>query len=262
MRPATGAAARTSLIEMAELDRRRGRLHDGLGRATEAGQLAAQMELPDLQWRALTLIGRLQLERSRRVEARDAFDAAIAVIEGMRSRNPGPDEARSRFFADRLAPYRERIALALASSDTAEALSFAERSKARALLDVIRGGALAVTTAMTDDERTQEVALRTSLSSVNSELALAARAASPDESRVSGLRRNGSRSAWTSRSFKRGCTRRIPSFAPPAPRRRSSTLPMRSGCCPRRRRRSSNSWSDPIGRSRSSSPVRASACSR
>ena len=107
----------------------------------------------------------------------------------LRSQNPGREEPRSRFFADRLAPYQERIALALAASNTAEALSFAERSKARALLDVIRGDGARVTKAMTGEERTRELELRTSLSSVNSELALAARAVSPDETRVSGLRR-------------------------------------------------------------------------
>ncbi len=176
------------LIEMAELDRRRGRLRSGLDRAQEAAQLAGLMELPDVQWRALTLVGRLQLASSRRAEARDAFDEAIALIEGMRSRNPGREEPRSRFFADRLAPYHERIAIALAASNVAEALSFAERSKARALLDVIRGDGTLVTRAMTAGERTQEVELRNSLSSVNSELAVAVQAVSPDDTRVSSLR--------------------------------------------------------------------------
>ena len=176
------------LIEMAELDRRRGRLRDGLARAKEAEQLAAVMELPDVQWRALTLVGRLQIAQSN-AGARDAFDHAIGLIESMRSQNPGREEPRSRFFADRLAPYHERIALALAASNIAEALSFAERSKARALLDVLRGDGAAITKAMTGEERTREVGLRTSLSSINSELVLAARAVTPDEGRLSSLRR-------------------------------------------------------------------------
>ena len=175
------------LIEMAELDRRRGRLQDGLDRAKEAERLAGLMELPDVQWRALTLVGRLLLARSRPADAREAFDGAIALIEGMRSRNPGREETRSRFFADRLAPYQERIAIALAASNTAEALSFAERSKARALLDVIRGDGAFVTKAMTGEERTREIQLRASLSSVNSELALAVRANSSASSGVMSL---------------------------------------------------------------------------
>jgi CHAT domain-containing protein/tetratricopeptide (TPR) repeat protein len=176
------------LIELANLDLKRGRFQEGLDRANDAEQQAGLMELPDVQWRALTLIGRLQLARSRRPDARAAFDAAIGLIEGMRSQNPGQQEVRSRFFADRLAPYQERIALALAASDLPAALSFAERSKARALLDIIRGGG-AVTKAMTTEERRQEVDLRTALSSVNSELVLAAGAASRDEARVAGLKR-------------------------------------------------------------------------
>jgi CHAT domain-containing protein len=177
------------LIEMAELDLRRGRREEGLGVANEAAQLAVAMELPDLEWRALTLVGRLQLARSNSDEARDAFDGAIARIEAIRSLNPGREEERSRFFADRLAPYHERIAIALAASNIPEALSFAERSKARALLDVLRGDGAAITKTMTQDERSREVVVRTSLSSVNSELALAARSNSPDEARMSSLRR-------------------------------------------------------------------------
>jgi CHAT domain-containing protein/tetratricopeptide (TPR) repeat protein len=177
------------LIEVAELDRRRGRLQDGLDRATEAERLAGLMELPDVQWRALTLIGRLELARSRPADARAAFDEAIALIEGMRAQNPGREETRSRFFADRLAPYQERIGIALAASNTAEALSFAERSKARALLDVLRGDGASITKTMSGEERSRELELRTSLSSVNSELALAVRAAPPDEPRTANLRR-------------------------------------------------------------------------
>jgi CHAT domain-containing protein/tetratricopeptide (TPR) repeat protein len=177
------------LIEIADLDRLRGRLQDGLDRAEEAARLAGEMGLPDVQRRALTLVGRLQLAQSHPDQAREAFDGAIALIEGIRSQNPGREEPRSRFFADRLAPYHERITIALAASKTAEALSFAERSKARALLDVLRGDGAAITKAMTAEERAREVQFRTSLSSVNSELLLAARAAAPDEAKLSGLRR-------------------------------------------------------------------------
>lgn len=176
------------LIEMADLERQRGRDREGLALATEARHLADTMELPDVQWRALTLIGRLQVRLSAPVEARQAFDDAIAVIEDMRSVNVGGEDTRSRFFADRLTPYQERISLALAASSPADAFYIAERSKARALLDVIRGDSVPVTRAMTEEERQRERELRTSLSSANTEIGLAARAIPRDDARLSGLR--------------------------------------------------------------------------
>ena len=177
------------LIELADLDRRQGRLQRGRGRAEEARQIAVSTEMPDVQWRALTLIGRLQLALANPAGARSSFDAAIALVEDIRGRNPGGEETRSRFFADRLAPFQERIAMAIAQGNAAEALSFAERSKARALLDALRGNGSAIMSAMTAEERSAEVALRTSLNSASVELELVVRSATPDEARVSNLRR-------------------------------------------------------------------------
>jgi CHAT domain-containing protein/tetratricopeptide (TPR) repeat protein len=176
------------LIELAELDRLRGHPAEGLQHVTEAEALAEAMELPETEWRALTLVGRLQLARGHRDDARAALDRAIAVLETMRSQNPAGEESRSRFFSDRVAPYQERVALALAEADTATALSLAERAKARVLLDVIRGSVPSITHAMTVDERAHEVQLRQALSSASSALVIAAGAAAPDQARVTALR--------------------------------------------------------------------------
>ncbi len=178
-----------ALIELGDLDRRQGRLTRGRERAEEARALAASTELPDAQWRALTLIGRLQLAAGHRRDARGSFDAAIALVEDIRRRNPGGQEMRSRFFADRIAPFQERIALSVDEGHPAEALGFAERSKARALLDVLRDNGTGVTRAMTAEERSREVALRTSLNGASSALEVAARSTSPDEVHLSNLRR-------------------------------------------------------------------------
>jgi CHAT domain-containing protein/tetratricopeptide (TPR) repeat protein len=172
-----------TLIEMADVDRRRGRLQEGLARAREAQQLADGMELPEVQWRARTAVGRLTGAMGHTREATTAFEDAIALVEDLRAQ-VGGEETRSRFFSDRLAPYQERIALALRAGRVAEAFVFAERSKARALLDVIRGDRTPLGSTMTDAERRKEGALRTSLASANTEVRLAAQAAMPEEARL------------------------------------------------------------------------------
>jgi CHAT domain-containing protein len=178
-----------ALIAMADVERRRGRPADSLALAGEARDLAGTMELVDVQWAALLAIGRAEVALKRTAAARDAFDAAIAIVEDMRAQNAGGQEVRSRFFADRLAPYEERIALALAASDAAQAFAVAERSKARALLDVIKSDRVPITKAMSADERRHEAELRTALSSVNSEVQVAAGAATRDEARIAALKR-------------------------------------------------------------------------
>ena len=177
-----------ALIAMAEIERRRGRFATALALATEARGLADAMELVDVQWLAMTAVGRADIALKRPAEARDAFDRAIAIVEDMRSQNGGGEETNSRFFADRLAPYQERIELALAAANTRDAFYFAERSKARVLLDVIRGDHVPITKAMTEDERRREVTLRSDLNSVNSEIQLAARVVPHDETRLDALR--------------------------------------------------------------------------
>jgi len=178
-----------ALIDMAEVERRRGRAAQGLALATEARDMAEAMEIPDVRWLALTAVGRMQAALKQSAAARGSFEAAIGVVESMRVLNAGGEESESRFFADRLAPYQERIALALRGGNGADAFHFAERSKARVLLDVIRGDRMPVTKAMTDAERRHEVALRTSLTSANSELLFAAQVEPRDEARVAGLAR-------------------------------------------------------------------------
>jgi CHAT domain-containing protein/lipopolysaccharide biosynthesis regulator YciM len=178
-----------ALIELAEIARRRGRAAQGLTLATEARDMADAMEIPDVRWLAATAVGRMNVALERTEEARAAFEGAIQIVEDMRVLNAAGEEGQSRFFANRQAPYQERIALALAASNTDDAFSFAERSKARVLLDVIRGDRIPITKAMTDAERRREVELRTQLTSVNSELLFAAAATPRDEARVAALQR-------------------------------------------------------------------------
>ena len=177
-----------ALVALADVERRSGRYTIALTLATDAQALAEEMELVDVQWLALTVAGRIDVALARPADARNAFEQAIDVVEDLRAQNPGDEETRRQFFADRLAPYHERIELALATHHTADAFYFAERSRARALLDVMRSDRMPVTKAMTAPERTREVELRTSLNSVNSEVLLAARAVPRDEARLAALK--------------------------------------------------------------------------
>lgn len=191
-RQATGdrSGRAEALIVMSDVELRRRRPAAALESAQEALGLAEAMDLVDAEWLALTAMGRADAALGRRGDARAAFDRAIAVVEDLRDQNPGGEEVRRQFFADRLAPYQEQITLSLAGSGAdAAAFDVAERSRARALLDIIRSDRVPITKAMSVEERTREVKLRTSLTSANSEVLLAAAAAAPDASRLAALKR-------------------------------------------------------------------------
>jgi CHAT domain-containing protein/Tfp pilus assembly protein PilF len=177
-----------ALVALADVERRSGNYTAALSLATDAAALADEMELVDVQWLALTVVGRIDVALARPEQARLALDRAIDVVEDLRTQNRGDEETRRQFFADRLAPYHARIDLALATHHTADAFYVAERSRARALLDVIRSDRLPITKAMSPQERAREVELRRALNSINSEVAVAARAASPDAVRLAAVK--------------------------------------------------------------------------
>jgi CHAT domain-containing protein/Tfp pilus assembly protein PilF len=179
----------SALAELADVVRQRGRGGEALHLAREATMLAAALELPEIHWRALTAVGRIHAASGRSEEAGQAFDQAMAIIEDLRYRVAGPDATRSAFLETRLAPYQERVALALSKSDARSAFHIAERSKARALLDAFGGGRPALRTAMSDDERRSEMQFVRTLNSLNHQVLAAAEAERPDAGRLTALRR-------------------------------------------------------------------------
>jgi CHAT domain-containing protein len=102
--------------------------------------------------------------------ARLSFDAAIEEIEKMRASLAGGEQESHRFLEDKLAPYYSMIELLIASNNFAEALSYAERAKARTLLDVLSSGRVNVTKAMTKEEDERERALHAQIVTLNSQL--------------------------------------------------------------------------------------------
>jgi CHAT domain-containing protein/Tfp pilus assembly protein PilF len=178
-----------TLVELSEVERHSGHLQEGLALATRAADLGERIGSPELRWRSMTALGRLNAGLGHRDEAAKSFDDAIGMIEEERTRVAGGEENRARFFSERVTPYQERIAIAISSGKTDDALSYAERSKARVLLDVIGADRIPLTTAMSDAERERETKLRTALASLNSQILVSAQANPPDEKRLAELKK-------------------------------------------------------------------------
>jgi len=108
---------------------------------------AKRNEQRQLVGRCCTSLGLLALAMDDPGLAEQAFKNAISVTEDLRSPLPG-EEFRTAFFSDKLVPYNELVRICLdrnggAASRVGEAFGFAEKARARALVDAL-GGDLSV----------------------------------------------------------------------------------------------------------------------
>jgi tetratricopeptide (TPR) repeat protein len=98
--------------------------------------------LPQVQERCLTSLGFLERDEGNLRAAEDLFERAAALVERLRSLLPS-DEFRTAFVTDRLAPLTElaRLTLADPAGGAARAFLYVERSRSRALADLLGGAA-------------------------------------------------------------------------------------------------------------------------
>ena len=204
--------------------------------------MADAMELPEVRWLAMTTVGRMDVALKRSADARSPSTPPSRRRRHASCSTP----AARRTAAGSLPIVWRRIRNESRSRSPrrtpADAFYFAERSKARVLLDVIRGDRIPVTKAMTDAERRHEVELRTSLTSVNSELLVRRRRRCPVTSRASPPAAQARRAPDRLRRLSSRLYAAHPELRVSRARRAGHSRPlMRSSCCRGRRRRSSNS---------------------
>jgi len=134
---------------------------------------------------ALTHMGYCQLGLNRPLEARQSFAEAVSIIEKLRTQTAGGDEERRRYFEGGLLAYHGLLRLLVKENQTWEALVFAERAKSRVLLDALQQGRISVQKAMTKEEQEQEGRLRSELTRLNTQLALATQSDKTGAERIS-----------------------------------------------------------------------------
>ena len=87
---------------------------------------------------ALEGIGRSNLALGERAGAREAYTQAVALMDSVRARFRS-EEFKSGLFGDLQTIFEQAILLAMEAGDAVAALELSEKSRARALLDTIRG---------------------------------------------------------------------------------------------------------------------------
>ena len=122
-----------------------GDLRSDQARPDEARQLlqsaldeSRQLQMPEVEWRALQGLGRLERTAGRKDAALDAFKQGIEVVEGMRGELK-VEEFQSGFLANKMDLYEDAVGLMLDMGRNDEAFNYAERSRARSFMDVLAG---------------------------------------------------------------------------------------------------------------------------
>ena len=126
----------------------------------------------------LTQLGYAQLGLNRLSEARQTFTEAVSMIEGMRAQTAGGVQETQRYFEEGLQAHHGLLSVLVKQNETREALTFAERGKARALLDILQQGRVRVLKAMTAEEQDEERRLKSEITQLNRQLA---RVTQPDK---------------------------------------------------------------------------------
>src|SRR5262245_52968769 len=177
-----------SLNHLGRLYQDQGRYAEALDVSRRAAKLAEENNAREELWSAQARIGGAFRALGQPVEARQSFLAAISTIESLRHDVAGGGQQQQSFLENKLSPWLGMIAVLVSQKEYAEALTFAEKSKARVLLDTLQAGRASLRQSLTPQERQTEEEQRLRLVALNSQLTGEMRRDKPDQTRVADLK--------------------------------------------------------------------------
>src|SRR3712207_4278038 len=124
-------AVSLSLNNLGRLYQEQGRYAETLEVSRRAAALSGELNDWEELWKAEERAGRALHALGRPAEARQSFLAAIESVESMRRVVAGGEQQQQSFLENRLSPWLGMVELLVSQKEYAEALTFAERSKAR-----------------------------------------------------------------------------------------------------------------------------------
>jgi CHAT domain-containing protein/Tfp pilus assembly protein PilF len=176
-----------ALIDMGDVSNLQGNHAQALDFSSRATVLAKQFGYLNEFWCAQTVAGRAYRALNQLTSAHQAFEEAIGAIETLRNQVAGAAQERQSFFENKLVPYQGMVELLVAQNQSGAALAYAERAKARALLDVLQSGRVNVTKAMTAAEQEREREFNNHLVSLNTQISIENLRPQPDAARLNDL---------------------------------------------------------------------------
>ncbi len=156
------------LAHLAQALLAQGKSAEALAAAQEGSALADRLGIPDARIVNMNVEGRARLALGQKAEARRAWETAIGVVEGYRQRVAGGAQERQRFFEAWLGPFHALVDLLVEDGALEDALAYAERARARGLVEVLQHGQVDLTANLTSEERAEERRLESRLAFLQS----------------------------------------------------------------------------------------------
>ncbi|HEX5875557.1 MAG TPA: CHAT domain-containing tetratricopeptide repeat protein [Pyrinomonadaceae bacterium] len=178
-----------SLNNLGRLYQHQGKYAEMLEVSRRAAHLSESLNDSEELWGAQERIGRALAGLGQPAEAREHFLAAISTLEFMRRNVAGGEQQQQSFLENRLSPWHGLIDLLVSQGKHTEALTYAEQSKARVLLDTLQTGRANVRQTLSKEEQQAEEQHRRSLVSLNSQLTTEVRRDKPDATRLAELKK-------------------------------------------------------------------------
>lgn len=174
---------------------------DALQAAQRSYAIDKEMGSPEDMWYTLSIQGYAYKMLGKTQEARKAFTEAIQSIETLRAQAAGDVISQQNFMIKKVSPYYHLIDLLIREKKDADALYYAERSKAGLLLGILQSGKVNITKAMTSSEKEQEQALKDEITSLKSQIGREYVRPKIDEARLQGLQERLNNSLTRQKQF-------------------------------------------------------------
>ena len=129
--------------------------HDSAALAEQALTLARSLKLPKLTYLATAALGEAYAADDKVELAITTLKEAVDQIEELRHQVPGRQQSRFLFFENKVGPYQTLVKLLTRQGKHFEALVYAERAKARVLLETVRSNRTDLKDIHTDREKAE-----------------------------------------------------------------------------------------------------------
>jgi len=150
--------------------------------------IAREGGLRDVVADTLATLGTIYQASGQSARARATFEESISISDEIRSQLGSGEQQTQRFFEDKVSPYYGIVDVLASQGDAKMALAYAEKARARVLVDILKSGRVNITRAMTQREREQEHGLRQTLTTLNARIAAEGRRAQADQNRIADLK--------------------------------------------------------------------------
>lgn len=180
--------ARAGLHSLAHLYLHQGKFAEALEIGERSIALARQINNQAGLWGSLVVSGATLRQLKQPEKARQYFEEAIRISESSRAELAAGAREQAHVQGNYFDAYINMVMLMAEAGRAEGSLNFAERAKARVLLDALTTGKADISKAMTDDERRQERRFKDELTNANSRLSRAAQTSKPNPQQLADLK--------------------------------------------------------------------------